>query len=100
MTVRGKTEWQKLVDEKLRDHDKRLTDFEKEQAVYQALAEEQRKQINDRFNRVQDNVTQTRTDLTKETTSIKSGINKVAWLVIAVFIAGVAQFIMKGGLVN
>ena|SRR5687768_6619784 len=98
MTIRGKTEWQKLVDEKLKDHEKRLGDYEKEQAVYKALAEEQRRHINERFNRVQDNVTQTKADLTKDLTSIKSGINKVTWLIVAVFIAGVAQFVLKGGL--
>lgn len=98
MTVRGRTEWQKLVDDKLKDHDKRLTEAEKEQAVYKALSEEQRKFVMDRFNRVQDNINQTKTDLTSEITGIKSGINKVLWAIGAAVVLAVVQFIMAGGL--
>lgn len=98
MTVRGRTEWQRLVDDKLKDHDQRLTMAEKEQAVYQALSEEQRKFVLDRFNRVQDNISQTRTDLTKEVTSIKSGINKVLWAIGLAIAVAFVQFLLAGGI--
>lgn len=97
MTVRGRTEWQKFVDDRLRDHDKRLTETEKGQAVFAALNEEQRKYINDRFNRIQDNVTQTKTDLTKEFSSIKSGISKVLWAIGLAVVLAIVQFLLAGG---
>jgi uncharacterized protein YpuA (DUF1002 family) len=98
MTVRGRTEWQKLVDDKLKDHDRRLTEAEKEQAVYMALSEEQRKFVMDRFNRVQDNINSTRQDLTHDITSIKAGINRVLWAVGLAILAAFVQFILSGGI--
>lgn len=98
MTVRGRTEWQKLVDDKLKDHDRRLTEAEKEQAVYMALSEEQRKFVMDRFNRVQDNINSTRQDLTHDITSIKTGINRVLWAVGLAILAAFVQFILAGGI--
>lgn len=97
-TVRGRTEWQKLVDNKLYDHDKRLTQAEKEQAVYKALADEQQKFVMDRFNRIQDNINQTKTDLTKDITSIKSGINRVLWIAGGAIVLAVIQWLLAGGL--
>lgn len=98
MTARGRTEWQKLVDAKLSDHDKRLTEAEKEQAVYKALAEEQREFVMDRFNRVQDNINQTKTDLTEDISSIKSGINRVLWVVGGAIVLAFVQWLLAGGL--
>lgn len=97
-TVRGRTEWQKFVDNKLHDHDKRLTQAEKEQAVYKALADEQQKFVMDRFNRIQDNINQTKSDLTKDITSIKSGINRMLWVVGGAVVLAIIQWLLAGGL--
>ena len=97
-TTRGRTEWQKLVDDKLNDHDRRLTEHEKENAVYRALQDEQRQHLNNRFDRLQDNINNTKTDLTAQVNTIKSGINRVLWAIgIAVALA-IVQWILAGGL--
>ena len=97
-TVRGRTEWQKFVDAKLTDHDKRLTAQEKANAVYQALQEEQRKYLNDRFNRTQDNINNTKADLSNEIMSIKSGVNRMLWIVGGAVALGIVQWVLAGGL--
>lgn len=94
----SRTEWQRFVDATLQEHDKRLTEAEKEYAVYKALQEEQRKYLNDRFNRMQDNINQTRADLTTDVTAIKSGINRILWAVGLAMLAGLLQFVLNGGL--
>ncbi len=98
MNTDSRTEWEKLVNSRLTDHEQRLTEHEKEQAVYKALASEQRYHLNERFNRVQDNITQTRKDLSEDIASIKSGINRVTWAVGLAILAVVMQFILRGGL--
>lgn len=98
MMVHERTEWQKFVDAKLSDHDKRLTEQEKANAVYQVLQEEQRKYLNDRFNRTQDNINSTKKDLTDQITSIRSGINKMLWIVGGAVVLAVIQWILSGGL--
>lgn len=98
MTVRGRTEWQKFVDDKLKDHDKRLSEQEKANAVYQALQEEQRKHLNDRFNRIQDNINQTKADLIEDVSTIKTGINKILIAVLVAIALAFVQFVIKGGL--
>jgi hypothetical protein len=100
MMVDNRTEWEKLVNTRLSDHEQRLTEHEKEQAVYKALADEQRFHLNERFNRVQDNITQTKKDLTEDIASIKSGINRVTWAVGFAILAGITQFILRGGLIH
>lgn len=98
MTVRGRTEWQKLVDAKLNDHERRLNEHEKTSAVFQALQEEQRKYLNDKFNRVQDNITQTKADLTRDVHSIKSAVNRVVLMIISAVVLAIINFIINGGL--
>lgn len=97
-TARGRTDWQKFVDSKLADHDKRLTEAEKEQAVYRALAQEQREFVMDRFNRVQDNINQTKKDLTDDVATIRSGINRVLWIVGGAIVLGITNWVLSGGL--
>lgn len=97
-TIRGRTEWQRLVDDKLKSHDARLTEQEKTNAVYQALAEEQRKHINDRFNRMQDNITDTKTDLSKDLSSLKSSINRVLLAVVIAIVLAFIRVAMSGTL--
>lgn len=97
-TPRGRTEWQRLVDRKLGDHEKRLSEAEKEQAVYRAISEEQQKFVTDRFNRVQDNINSVRTELTQDISKINSGINRVLWAVGLAILAAFVQFILAGGI--
>lgn len=80
------------------DHEKRLTDAEKEHAVYKAVAEEQQKFVMDRFNRIQDNIAQTRAELTSDIAKINSNINKVLWAIGAAVILAFVQFVIAGGL--
>jgi len=93
-----KTEWQLLVDRKLGDHEKRLSDAEKEHAVYKAVAAEQQKFVMDRFNRIQDNIAETRNELTSDISKINSNINKVLWAIGAAVILAFVQFVVSGGL--
>lgn len=97
MTVR-KTEWQRTIERKLGDHEKKLSEQEKANAVYAALQQEQRKHLDERFSRVQDNVNQIKKDLTSDVTEIKSGINKVLWAFGAAIIIAIVQFVLAGGL--
>lgn len=80
------------------DHEKRLTDAEKEHAVYKAVADEQQKFVMDRFNRIQDIIAQTRAELTSDIAKINSNINKVLWAIGAAVILAFVQFIVAGGL--
>lgn len=98
MTARGRTEWQKFVDDKLKDHDKRLSDAEKNHAVYEALAQEQKQYLQERFNRTQDNITATRLELAKEVNAIKSGVNKLLWAVGIIVATAIVRWILNGGL--
>lgn len=98
MTVRGRSEWQKHIDARLEDHHNRLTEFEKEKAVYEAVAEEQRKYINDRFNRIQDNINATKNNLEISIKKISDGINKVLWAIGLAVVLAMVQFMLSGGL--
>lgn len=95
--VRPRTEWQKLVDSKLRDHDKRLSDAEKEYAVYQALSEERRLHMDSRFNSLEMALGQTKKDLTSDISGIKSLISRIAWLIIAAILVAAMNFALGGG---
>lgn len=98
MIVQERTEWQKLVDAKLDDHERRLNEHEKATAVFQALQEEQRKYLNDKFSRLQDNITQTKADLMKDVHSIKSAVNRVVLMIVSAVVLAIVNFIINGGL--
>lgn len=102
--------WQKTIEDMLTDHARRISDIEKSVAVFTAVASEQARTVQDRFNRVEDNIqstkedlkkeiAQTKTDLNESIAPIKSGINKVLWAVILGVLAVAVQWVLKGGLV-
>lgn len=108
-TTRGRTEWQKQVDAILKGLDKRMTEFETQNAVYRALQDEQRKQLDDRFARVQDNITNTnkelsakvdsvKASLTADFSTIKSAINKVLTAVLIAIMIAFVNYALQGGL--
>lgn len=57
-----------------------------------------RKYLNDRFNRVQDNIAQTKADLMKDVHSVKSAINRVVLMIVSAVVLAIVNFIINGGL--
>lgn len=84
--------------ERLRRVEERLNGHEKTIAIYEVLYQEQRKHIDERFNRMQTEIAQIKTDLNKDVSSVKSAINRVLFAVITAVVLAFVQFVIKGGL--
>lgn len=104
-TTRGQSEWQRSIEQTLDNHEKRLSDAEKESAVYKALQAEQARNLSDRFNRVQDNINDSRkaseiasAGLGNEIKAIKADIKKVLMAVVVAIALAFVQFVINGGL--
>lgn len=104
-TTRAQSEWQRSIEQTLDNHEKRLSDAEKESAVYKALQAEQARNLSDRFNRVQDNINDSRkaseiasAGLGSEIKAIKADIKKVLMAVVVAIALAFVQFVINGGL--
>lgn len=91
-------EWQRYMEKTHADLSARVGEVEKGFAVFQAVAKEQQNFLQDRLNRVQDNINQTKKDLTDEIAPVKSGINKIVWAIALAIVAAITHWLLKGGL--
>lgn len=87
-----------IQPERIRQIEERLNGHEKSIAIYEVLYQEQRKHIDERFNRMQTEIAQIKTDLNKDVSSVKSAINRVLFAVITAVVLAFVQFVIKGGL--
>lgn len=87
MTVESNTAWKNNIDNIIAEHTERLTKFERDHAVSNAVQEEQRKHLDSRLNRIQDNIN-----------NINVGINKVLWAIGLAVMLALVQFVLAGGL--
>lgn len=87
-TPRGRTDWQKVIDMRIADHTQRLSSLEQNQAVYLALSDERRKQMDERFTRVDNMIADTRKDIGEDVRGLQAVISRLNWLVISAVVTG------------
>lgn len=82
VTPRARTDWQKAIDMRIADHNQRLSSIEQAQAVTIALGDERRKQMDERFTRVDNMIADTKKDLAEDMRGLKGIISRLNWIII------------------
>ena len=93
-TPRARTDWQKAIDMRIADHNQRLSSIEQAQAVTIALGDERRKQMDERFTRVDNMIADTKKDLADDMRSLKSIISRLNWIIVTAVIGAVLSSVV------
>lgn len=100
MTVRPRTDWQKHIDQLVREQGTKIVQLEQNQAVYLALDKERGKHLDQRLTDIDDAIAGTKKALTDEVASIRGAVSKMLWVIGGAVVLALVQFVLNGGLAS